>query len=139
MSENRSHHRNVFERHPVNAERQCCLRLVSCKDLTWKDYCFKIVDLSVTGIGVESDVPIDSGLIWFKTCVYGQKFGYPIWQAKKDNRYRIGIAFISLGRTEEQYFRQHLEKVEQGRSVHDPDNVISIVLQNVQQQYDSIL
>jgi hypothetical protein len=96
----------------------------------------KIVDLSITGIGVECDQSIEPGIIWFKECVYGQKFGHLVWQRKNGDRYRVGIEFISLSRLQEEHLRQQLKQVEQGKSIQDPEQVISGVIDYIKKEHD---
>lgn len=86
------------------------------------------MDLSIIGIGIECDQPIDFGIIWFKESVYGQKWGHPVWQRKNGNRYRVGIEFISLSRPEEAYLRQQFERGENGKPIQDPDAILSKVM-----------
>lgn len=136
MDEKRSDYRKEIQRHSVSSERQCSLRVVSFTNFAWMDQRVKIVDLSITGIGVECNQSIEPGIIWFKECIYGQKFGYLVWQRKNGDRYRVGIEFISLSRLQEEYLRQQLEQVEQGKSIQDPEQVISGVIEYIKKERD---
>jgi len=128
MTEKRLTQRKEIKRHSVNSERYCTLRAVSCRDLNCTDQQVKIVDLSITGIGVECDRPLEPGIVWFKESVYGQKCGHIVWQKKNGSRYRVGVEFISLSRLEEDYLRQQLEPVAQGTAMQDPQEIIPKVL-----------
>jgi hypothetical protein len=128
MTEKRSSERKQIKRHSLISERHCSLRAVSCRTFTCTDQYVKIVDLSIIGIGVECDQPMDPGIIWFKESVYGQKWGHLVWQRKNGNRYRAGIEFISLSRLEEDYIIQRLEQGENGRAIQDPEAIISRVI-----------
>jgi len=128
MTEKRSAQRIEIKRHSLVSDRHCSLRAISCRTLTCKDQYVRIMDLSIIGIGVECDQPIDPGIIWFKETVYGQKWGHLVWQKKNGDRYRVGIEFISLSRPEEEYIRQQLEQGEHGKPVQDPEAIISKVI-----------
>jgi hypothetical protein len=132
MEEKRSDHRKEIQRHSVSSERQCSLRVVSFRNFAWMDHHVKIVDQCITGIGVECDQSIEPGIIWFKECAYGQKFGHLVWQRKNGDRYRAGIEFISLNRLQEEYLRKQLEQVEQDKSIQDPEQVISGVIEYIE-------
>jgi hypothetical protein len=56
-------------------QRDCSLGVITFDNLEWTDHSARIVDLSATGLGIESDRPLKPGIIWFKDCVYGQKCG----------------------------------------------------------------
>lgn len=128
MTEKRSAQRIEIKRHSLVSDRHCSLRVVSRRTLTCKDQQVRIMDLSIIGIGIECDQPMDSGIILFKESVYGQKWGHLVWQRKTGNRYRVGIEFISLSRPEEDYIRQQLERGENGKPIQDPDAILSKVM-----------
>ncbi len=134
MTEKRSTQRKEIRRHSVIRERYCSLRAVSFRNLSCMDQSVKIVDLSITGVGVECEKPLEEGIVWFKDSLYGQKCGHLVWQKQNGIRYRAGIEFISLSRFEEEYLREHVEGAEHGKSLHDPDDIISRVIAHLTNQ-----
>ncbi len=131
MNERRDNQRQEVKRHPVTRQRDCSLGVISFHNLEWTDYLAKIVDYSVIGIGIESDQPIQPGLIWFKECVYGQKCGVLVWCKRIGDRYRAGIQFGSLSRAEEEYLRQQVEQVQPHKPVHDPERIIAKLIDSM--------
>ncbi len=131
MNERRDNQRQEVKQHPVTKPRDCSLGVISFHNLEWTDYFAKILDYSVIGIGVESDRPIQPGLIWFKECIYGQKCGVLVWCKQIGDRYRAGIKFGSLSRAEEEYLRQQVEQVEPHKPVHDPERIIAKLIDSM--------
>jgi hypothetical protein len=128
MTEKRSTQRKEIKRHSVTSDRYCSLRVVSRRNLVCSDQYVRIIDLSVIGMGVECEQPIEPGIIWFKEGVYGQKCGCLVWQRRKGSRYRLGIEFISLSRFEEEYLRQQLDQADDGALLQDPEEIIAKVI-----------
>jgi len=71
-----------MKRRSISRERVCSIGVISFNNLDWSDHLVKIVDFSVTGIGIESDRLIEPGVIWFKENLYGQKYGSLVWCKK---------------------------------------------------------
>ncbi len=127
---------NGVKRRPVTRERDCPLGVITCKDLGWKDHLVKIVDFSVIGVGIESDRPIEPGIIWFKDGIYGQKCGSLVWCKKIGLRYRAGIQFLSFTRDQEEYLRQQIEQLQRDNKLHDPERFISKLIDEIKQDSD---
>jgi hypothetical protein len=119
------------KRNPVIMERDCTLGVISFQDLTWADHIVKVVDQSIIGIGVECDLPIEPGIIWFKECVYGQKCGVLMWCKQSGVRYRAGIQFISFTREQEMYLRQQVEQLQPRKPLKDPEGVLASLIDSV--------
>jgi len=125
-----------IKRLPITMERDCSLGAISFKTREWADHLVKIVDLSVIGLGIESDRPIEPGIIWFKESTYGQKCGLLMWCKQTDVRYRAGIEFISLTREQEEYLRQQVEQVQPHRPLQDPAGIIATLIDHVKKNID---
>jgi hypothetical protein len=112
-------------------QRDCSLGVITFEKLERTDHRARIVDLSATGLGIESERRIEPGIIWFKDCVYGQKCGVLVWCQQSGSRYRAGIQFISLNQTEEEYLRQQIEGSQQCSPLPDPQRVISTLIDTI--------
>jgi hypothetical protein len=112
-------------------ERDCSLGVITFHDLMWADHIVKVVDQSVLGLGIESDLPIEPGIIWFKESVYGQKCGVLMWCKQSGVRYRAGIQFISFTLEEERYLRRQLELLQPRKPLEDPDGVLAALIDSL--------
>ncbi len=124
MNEKRHNQRKDGKSHPVTAEFGFSLIITSFHNLVQTDHLIRIVDRSFIGIGIESDHPIDPGIVWFRESIYGQKCGMLMWCCQTGSRYRCGIRFLSLTLAEEEYFRYLIERTKSGAHIHDPDQII---------------
>ena len=125
MDEKRRNQRKELIWHPVSSDLNCSLGIISFNNLVRTDYLTKIVNRSIIGIGIETDHPIQPGVVWFKEHVYGQKCGVLMWCNQCGSRYRCGIRFVSLTRVEEEYLRYQIEQVKPSEPVRDPDRIIT--------------
>lgn len=113
-------------------KRDCVFGLISFNDLEWSQHLAKVIDVSITGLGIESDKPFKPGLVSFKQCVCGNKFGLVVWCKEHDSGYRAGIEFISLARSEEDYIRKLVQQLPEGR-IEDPKCLIKKLIKQHQQ------
>lgn len=125
MDEKRRNQRKEVIWHPVSSDLNCSLRGISFNNLARTDYLAKIVNRSILGIGIETDHPIQPGVVWFKELVHGQKCGVLLWCNQIGSQYRSGIRFVSLTRVEEEYLRYQFEQVQHSKPVQDPDWIIT--------------
>jgi hypothetical protein len=126
------------KRRLLSPARECPVGGISLHDLTWSDHLVKILNYSVIGIGIESERPIDPGMIWFKKNIYGQKCGFLMWCKQSDIVYRAGIQFISLTREEEEYIGKQIEQVPLVKCVPDPDRIIASVFTRIKRELGRI-
>ena len=98
-----------FPRHPIADGRICSLSVITFESLEWICYTTRMVDISITGIGVESESHIKPGIIWFRDCVYGLKFGKLVWCKQFETRYRAGIQLIRLSKQDEECLQEDME------------------------------
>jgi hypothetical protein len=131
LTEKRNNQGTGVKRRPISKERVCSLGVISFDNLEWSDHLVKVVDFSVIGIGVESDGPIDPGIIWFNESLYGQRCGLLVWCKKTGICYRAGIKFISFTREQEEYLRQQVERIQHVKRLQDPDNIIARMIADI--------
>jgi hypothetical protein len=127
---------NGVKRRPVTRARDCPLVVIMCKNLEWADHLVKLVDFSVIGVGIESDRPIEPGIIWFKESIYGQKCGSLVWCKKIGLRYRAGIQFLSFTRDQEEYLRHQIEQLQRDNKLHDPERFIAKLIDEIKKNTD---
>ncbi len=102
------------------------------------DHRARIVDLSATGLGVESEHPLNPGLVWFKNSVYGQKCGVLVWCKPSGTRYRAGIQFLTLNYAEEEYLRRQVEESRPCVPLHDPERVVATLMDYIRRDREEM-
>jgi len=128
MAEIKDDQRRRLRRHPVAVQRDCSLGVITFDNLEWTDHSARIVDLSATGLGIESDRPLEPGIIWFKDCVYGQKCGVLVWCKQSGVGYRAGIQFVNLNQAEEEYLRKQVERSQPCTPLQDPERIVATLI-----------
>ena len=89
------HNRNS-ERQPVTVKRDLAMNVIKFKQLDRTDHHGHIVDISRNGVGIESNMPMEPGLVWFRERIWGQQGGVLLWSKQVGTQYRSGIRFASL-------------------------------------------
>ncbi len=125
MNEKRHNQRKEVKWQPATRELDFSLDITLFHNLVRTDHHAKIVDRSLTGIGIESDHPVNPGIVWFRESVYGQKCGVLMWCHQTGSRYLCGIKFLSLTLAEEEFFRYQIERANPGTQIQDPDRIIA--------------
>jgi hypothetical protein len=123
--------RTGIPRHPITTLRSCSLGVITSSHLEWKDHSARIVDLSVTGVGIESSEIIPPGFVWFKESVGGHKYGVLTWCKQSGDRYRAGINFVTLSRNEEQYFQEQVRQLKPHTPLRDPLRIIAAMIESL--------
>ena len=118
-------------RHRSWTLRSCALGVVTGGSLERTDHIVRIVDLSVTGVGIESSERIDPGFVWFKDRVAGHKYGVLTWSRKSGEQYRAGITFVTLSRTDELYVQNQVRHSPPLERFQDPLQVIEAIIASV--------
>ena len=136
MDEKKYPRKQGVKRHAVVMDRDCRLGVISFENLEWTEHSVKIVDLSVTGIGVEAERQIAPGIIWFTEHVYGQRCGFLVWSKKFGDRYRSGIQFVSLTRADEEYLHRQVSRTQPLEPFHDPDRVLARMMDGINEDRD---
>ena len=125
MDEKRRTQRKEVILYPASSDLNSSLGVISFNNLVRTDYIVKIVNRGINGIGIETDHPLQPGVVWFKVGIYGQKCGVLMWCNQIGSRYRCGIRFVSVTRVEEEYFRYLIENIKPSNPVRDPDRIIT--------------
>jgi hypothetical protein len=89
------------------------------------------VDVSITGVGVESDQPIEPGMIWFNEDVFGHRCGAVMWCKNTGARYQAGIQFIPLNPFQEKYIAQQVRQSQPNKPIHDPERFVESLIQHI--------
>lgn len=113
------------KRHAVVKARDCSLGVIAYENLEWTEHNAKIVDLSVIGVGIETERQLSPGIVWFKEPVYGQRCGFLVWSKKIGDRYRSGIQFVTLTRRDEEYLRRQVSCLRPREPFQDPDRLLA--------------
>jgi hypothetical protein len=130
---------NGVQRHRITRERDCSFGLIASSNLALMDYQAKIVDLSVIGIGIEAPELLPPGIIWFRKCISGQKYGSIVWSKQIDGSCRAGIQFLSLSREEEEYIRRQIEHGRLNEPVQDPDRIVARLIDGIQKERELLM
>ncbi|HUL01245.1 MAG TPA: hypothetical protein VLX29_10390 [Nitrospirota bacterium] len=128
MGKNEFEYKGV-QRYAVVNPRDCSFGVITNKKLSWTEHTVQIVNVSILGIGIESDEKITPGLVWFKKRVSGYKCGVLRWFVQSDNRYRGGIEFISLSRHMEEYLQKQIKHHQPHKPISDPEQIIAELIE----------
>ena len=112
-------------------DRDCSLGVISYENLEWTEHSVKIVDLSVTGIGIEANQLLAPGIVWFRDCVYGQRCGFLVWSKKISESYRSGIQFVTLARSDEEYLRRQVSLIRPRELFQDPEQILAKMMDDI--------
>ena len=123
-----------MRRHAISTQRVCRLGIISFKKLHWTDVRARIVDLSVTGVGIDSDEQLEPGFVWFIDRVGGHRGGVLMWSRRQENKYRAGIRFVSLSRDEEQYLQEQVALSQPHEPVRDPETIINTIIHSLKKE-----
>jgi len=138
MAEIKDGQRKRLRRHPVAVQRDCSLGVITFDNLEWMDHHVRIIDLSATGLRIESDRPLDPSIIWFKDCVYGQKCGVLVWCKQSGFGYQAGIQFVTLNQAEEEYLRKQVERSQPCRPLQDPERIVATLIDYLRKDREGI-
>jgi len=70
--------------------------VIKFKKLDRTDHHGHIVDISKSGVGIESNTPMEPGFVLFRDRVWGQNSGVLLWSKQVGTQYRSGIRFVPL-------------------------------------------
>lgn len=137
MPEQNEKRKNGVQRYFITSQRTSSLRVITFDRLARKEHVVRIVDLSVIGMGIESNDPIESGLACFGDRVGGHKLGVVTWCRQNGDSYRAGINFITLPREKEQYILNQVKQSPSHKCLRDPEKIIETLLQSIKPETDS--
>ncbi len=106
-------------RYEVPGNRTCSLDVLAVASRTWTSLVTRLVDVSLTGVGVESDQPVHPGIAWFRHRMCGYKCGVVVWCIRQGARYRAGIQFVGLNHRDKECLKREREQQASGVSCDD--------------------
>jgi hypothetical protein len=69
------------------------------------DITVKGVDISDGGLGIQTDIPLSPGFVWFWGTIGTHKGGMIVWSRKEDSGYRAGIQFLPIPMSPRDYLQ----------------------------------
>lgn len=124
-------------RYPLAVQRECSLCLITFKDLSWSDHSAQLKDLSMGGVGVESERQIDRGFVWFRDRVGGCRGGVLLWSRRAGMNYRAGIQFVRLTRDQEQFVQQEVALVRSHQPLRNPAAIVATIMESMSRKNGS--
>jgi len=115
-------------RYPLAFQRECSLCLITFKDLSWIDHAAQLKDISVDGVGIESERQIDQGFVWFRDRVGGHRGGVLMWSKRAGRTYRAGIQLVQLTRDQEKFVQEQVAMVRSHQPLRNPEAIIATVM-----------
>lgn len=83
---------------PQGRSNGIVMRIAKFGTLDKVDLNIRVVDIGEGGVGIEADVPLEPGFVWFRDNAGGHKGGAVVWTTVlENNTCRAGIKFIPLG------------------------------------------
>lgn len=122
------------QRYRVTSLRTYSLDLISFDQSIRTEHVVRIVDISVIGVGIETNERIEPGLICFREQIGGQKYGVIVWTKLKSDRFRAGIQFVILSPEEEAYLQEQFKQSPACQSLRDPDKIIASLLESLKNE-----
>lgn len=123
-----------MQRHAISTQRVCDLGIISFRRLLWADVRARVVNLSMTGVGIESNTRLEPGFVWFKDRVGGHRGGVLMWSRQQNGRYHAGIRFVPLSRDEEQYLQEQVAWSLPQTPVRDPEAIINTIIHSLKKE-----
>jgi len=113
------------QRYSLVNPRDCSFGVITNKKFVWMEHTAQIVNVSIRGIGIESDAHIMPGLVWLNKRVGGYKCGMLRWIVQAGARYRGGIEFIFLSGHMEEYLQKQIQHYQHHKPIPDPNHIIA--------------
>ena len=119
-----------YDRRPYSQSIDYSLSISESNKRKWLNLKGKAVDISETGIGIQTDYPLAPGhMLWFNGGIE-EKAGFVRWSTKIDNEYRVGIELdgrhIRTLDEATEIFNKQLEGIEQKcrNSDESPESIL---------------
>jgi len=94
-----------FNRQAYDGSADIPVTVIQFGKLERMDLTVKGVDISDGGLGVQSDVPLAPGFVWFWSSVGSHKGGMIVWSRKEVRGYRAGIQFLPIPMSPRDYLQ----------------------------------
>jgi hypothetical protein len=126
-----------IQRQPVTVHRDCNMGVITFDHLDWTDYNASILDISMNGVGIESNSRTEPGFVWFRNPIWGQQSGVLLWSKQVGTRYRSGIRFASLPSDAEAFVKNHLESSMPHQPLKDLEKIVKIMIEHIKEDSGS--
>ncbi len=114
-------------------KRDCAMDVLTFKQLDRTDHHGNIVDISRSGVGIESNVPMEPGFVWFRNRIWGQHSGVLLWSKQVGTQYRSGIRFAPLPHDAGLCAKNQLAQSGPRGPLKDLERLIAIQLESIKQ------
>jgi hypothetical protein len=94
-----------YPRLSFSAAQDIPVTVIQFGKLERMDITVKGVDISDGGLGIQTDIPLSPGFIWFWSTVGTHKGGMIVWSRKEDSGYRAGIQFLPIPMSPRDYLQ----------------------------------
>jgi hypothetical protein len=131
MTDRKDKRTGGIQRYPIASHRTSSLQIIPFDKLVRSEHIVKISDLSVVGMGIESQEPLEPGLACFEERVVGHKFGVVSWCRPSGEGFRAGISFMTLPREKERYILDQVKQSPDHKSLRDPEKIIETLLKSI--------
>jgi len=84
------------QRQPIMVKREFDLGVFESNQFDQADHHASIVDITSSGVGIESNTPKKPGPVLFRDRIWGQHSGMLLWSRQVGALYRSGIRFAPL-------------------------------------------
>lgn len=130
-----------YERKPSSQTIDYSLSVSEDRERKWLNLKGKAVDISDTGIGIQTDYPLAPGhMLWFNRGVE-EKAGFVRWCMKLDNEYRAGIEldekYVKQLDEATEIFNKRLEEIE--TRCLNPEESPDELLRSLKEAIDEVL
>jgi len=119
------------DRYPLAAQLECEMCIITFKDLAWKDQVVSLKNISMNGVGVEAEKKIDTGFVWFRDRVGGNRGGVLMWSRQVGYNYRAGIQFVPLSRDAEEFINSQISLLRDHKPLRHPTATISTIMESM--------
>lgn len=119
------------EAQALRLENCCSMGVIAFKRLDWVDHTVHIMDMSESGVWIESDQAIEPGFVWFNDRVRGHKGGVLLWCREHEAKYRAIVQFIPLTREQERTIQERTLKSGQHHPRRSPEEIIAALIQSM--------
>jgi len=85
-----------YPRHAYDGSIDIPVTVIQFGRLERMDLTVKGVDISDGGLGIQSEVQLSPGFVWFRSTIGEHKGGMIVWSRKEDSGYRAGIQFLPI-------------------------------------------
>ena len=120
-------------RQPITVKRDCTMEVITLEQRDRTDHHGHIVDISKSGVGIESNAPVEPGLVWFRDRIWGQQSGVLLWSKQVGTQYRSGIRFAPLPNDVAPGAKYQFEQSVRHEPLKDLQKIVAMQLESIKQ------